>query len=338
MSGRVWKIVGWIFAGLIAFVVIAITATIGWRPFIGPRARAVTNRTFERTPERLARGEYLATALMGCEDCHSEHDFKTPDAAIIPGRAYVGAEIVMKDLPGRVVAPNLTADSETGLGNWSDDEIARAIREGIGRDGRALFPMMPYGHFAHMSDEDLASIVVFLRSLAPVRNVVPATEIVFPVNYLIRNVPQPITVAVGAPDLSTPAKRGAYLVEISGCADCHTPVRNGTPMAGMDFSGGLVLDGPWGRVASANITPDASGIAYYDENLFVQAMRTGSVKSRPLNPIMPWPGLRNLTDQDLKDIFAYLQTLKPVQHRVDNTETPALCRLCGATHGLGDKN
>ena len=70
----------------------------------------------------------------------------------------------------------------------------------------------------------------------------------------------------------------------------------------------------------------------------MQAIRTGSVKSRPLNPIMPWPGMRKLSGQDLKDIFAYLRTLKPVQHRVDNTEIPALCRLCGATHGLGDKN
>jgi hypothetical protein len=256
MSGRVWKIIGLIFAGLFAAVLVAITLTIGWRPFIGPRSRAVTNRTFERTPERLARGEYLAGALMGCEDCHSEHDYKTPDAAVIPGRAYVGSEIIMKDLPGRVVAPNLTADPDTGLGKWSDDEIARAVREGIGRDGRALFPMMPYGHFAHMSDEDLASIIVFLRSLAPVRNVVPATEIIFPVKYLIRSAPQPITAPVGAPDLSTPARRGAYLVEIASCTDCHTPVKNGMPIAGMEFSGGQVFEGPWGRAASANITPD----------------------------------------------------------------------------------
>ena len=338
MSRRAWKIAGWILTSLTALVIVAITMTVGWRPFLGPRARAVTDRSFERTPERLARGEYLASALTGCEDCHSEHDFRTPDAAIAPERRYAGAEIVMKDLPGRVIAPNLTADPETGLEQWSDDEIARAIREGIGRDGRALFPMMPYGHYAHMSDEDLASVVVFLRSLPPVRNTVPATEIVFPVNYLIRNVPQPITEAVAAPDLSTPTKRGAYLVEIAGCADCHTPVRDGTPIAGMDFSGGFILDGPWGRVASPNITPDASGISYYDEELFVQAIRTGSVKSRPLNPIMPWPGLRHLTDQDLSDIFAYLRTLKPVQHRVDNGETPAVCRFCGASHGLGDKN
>jgi hypothetical protein len=93
------------FAGPAVIVTLAITATIGWRPFLGPRARAVTERSFERTPERQARGQYLAGALAGCEDCHSEHDFKTPNAAVIPGRAYVGSEIIMIGLPGRVVAP-----------------------------------------------------------------------------------------------------------------------------------------------------------------------------------------------------------------------------------------
>ena len=244
----------------------------------------------------------------------------------------------MKGLPGRVFAPNLTADPDTGLGRWSDDAIARAVREGITRDGRALFPMMPYGHYAHLAEEDLASIVVFLRSLPPVSKRLPATEIAFPVNYLIRDAPRPITSPVPPPDLSTPAKRGQYLVDISGCTDCHTPVKNGAPIAGLEFSGGQMLEGPWGSVASPNITPDASGIPYYDEALFVQTIRTGAVKSRILNPIMPWPLLRQLTDEDLKDIFAYLKTLKPVQHRVDNTETPTLCPLCGAKHGMGDRN
>ena len=69
------------------------------------------------------------------------------------------------DLPGKIVAPNLTPDPETGAGNWTDDQLARAIREGIGHDGRALFPMMPYTHFREMSDEDLASVIVYLRSL-----------------------------------------------------------------------------------------------------------------------------------------------------------------------------
>ena len=197
---------------------------------------------------------------------------------------------------------------------------------------------MPYEHYRHMSDEDLASVVVYLRAQPPIRNVVPKTQIIFPVRYLIRSVPQPVTTPVPMPDASTPVTRGTYLVEMGGCTDCHTPQKQGQPIKGMDFAGGFVLEGPWGRVASANITPDPSGISYYDAQLFIQTLRTGAVKARPLNPIMPWSAYGTLQDQDLTDIFAYLKTLKPVAHRVDNTETPTLCRLCGSVHGSGDKN
>jgi hypothetical protein len=85
-------------------------------------------------------------------------------------------------------------------------------------------------------------------------------------------------------------------------------------------------------MASANITPDASEIAYYDETLFTQALRTGFVRARPLNQIMPWADYRNMTDEDLHAIFAYLKTLKPVPHRVDNAESPTFCKLCKASH------
>jgi mono/diheme cytochrome c family protein len=224
------------------------------------------------------------------------------------------------------------------VGNWSDDALARAIREGIGHDGRTLFPMMPYEHFRHLPDEDVASIVVYLRSLPAVRNPLPSTEIIFPVKYLIRSVPEPIEAPVAPPDLSAPLKRGAYLVEIAGCIDCHTPQVHGQPVAGMEFGGGQVFEGPWGKVASANLTPDASGISYYDEDLFVQTIRTGYVKSRELNQIMPWHVYRNMTDEDLKSIFAYLKTLTPVKHNVDNTESPTYCEICKTSHGGGAQN
>jgi mono/diheme cytochrome c family protein len=158
------------------------------------------------------------------------------------------------------------------------------------------------------------------------------------VKYLMRSMPQPITEPVPEPDLSTPAKRGAYLVTIVGCADCHTPQAKGQPIRGLEFAGGFILDGPWGRVASANITPDPSGISYYDEALFLEMVRTGYVKARKINQIMPWEDYRNLTDEDLKAIFAYIRTLKPVKHRVDNSEPPTFCKLCGSSHGAGNQN
>jgi hypothetical protein len=250
-----------------------------------------------------------------------------------------GQQVPYADLPGRVVAPNLTPDIETGAGNWSDDMLARSIREGIGHDGRTLFPMMPYSNYQKLPDEDLASIVVYLRSLPPVRNPLPKTEIIFPVKYFIRNAPQPVAGPIAPPDVSYPLKRGAYLVNLIGCANCHTPVDNHHNLiAGMDFAGGQIFEGPWGKVASTNLTADSSGISYYDEALFIRAMRTGAVGSRGLSPAMPWSVFRNMTDQDLAAIFTYLKTLKAITHRVDNTVPPTLCPLDGAMHGAGNEN
>ena len=323
---------------LVCLVAAAITFTIGWRPIIGPKMRPVTSRQFEVTPQRLERGRYIFNSASGCVDCHSEHDLSQKDHPVAANMQGAGEIMPFSDLPGLVVASNLTPDPQTGAGTWTDDQLARAIREGIGHDGRALFPFMPYPDMAHMSDEDLASVIVYLRSIPPIRKALPKTEIIFPVRYLMRSVPQPITEPVPQPDLSTPVKRGEYLVTIAACTDCHTPQAKGQPIRGLEFAGGFILEGPWGRVASANITPDPSGISYYDEALFLEMMRTGYVKARKINQIMPWWHFRNLTDEDLKAIFAYLRTLKPIKHRVDNTEPPTYCRLCGSGHGAGNQN
>jgi hypothetical protein len=80
-------------------------------------------------------------------------------------------------LPGTLVAPNITPDPETGVGNFTDDQLARAIREGISHDGQTLFPMMPYAHHRRMSDEDLTSVIVYLRALPPIPNPLPRTDI-----------------------------------------------------------------------------------------------------------------------------------------------------------------
>ena len=324
---------------VIALAAVGVTFTIGWRPFIGPRARPLTGRTFERTPERLARGRYLAEGVSGCMDCHSPHDWKQHDAATPAGMEGAGADMsLLKGLPGRIVAPNLTPDPETGTGKWSDDALARGIREGVGQDGRALFPMMPYEGLRKLPDEDLASIVVFLRSLPPVRNPLPPTKIIFPVEYLIRNAPEPVLTPVASPDLADQVKRGEFLVGIAGCADCHTPQDRNQPMPGMRLGGGTIFEGPWGRVASANLTADPSGIPYYDEALFLQTIRAGIVKARTLNQAMPWYSYRHMTDDDLKAIFAYLKTVAPVKHIVDNTEPPTYCPVCKTTHGGGAQN
>jgi len=336
---KLGRVLGFSFLLLLAVLASGITFTVGWRPFFGPKARPITDRKFESTPQRLERGKYIATALSGCIYCHSPHDWAAPGTPFVAGMEGSGTVQPYADLPGRVVAPNLTPDKETGAGTWTDDMLARAIREGIGHDGRALFPMMPYTHFRNMSDEDLASVIVYLRSLPAVRHELPKTDIIFPVKYLIRSEPEPVTSPVSYGNVaSDPVKYGAVLVNLAGCGDCHTSQVDGKNVPGMDFAGGGPLIGPWGHVASANLTPDPTGIAGYDENFFLNVIRTGQVNGQALNAIMPVMVYKDLTDGDLKAMFAYLRTLKPVQHKVDNSLPPTACKLCRQRHGGGDKN
>jgi mono/diheme cytochrome c family protein len=319
---------------LLVLLAAAITATIGWRPILGPKARALTERRFESTPERMARGRYLAEHVNGCVYCHSEHDWKAPGFPVRAGTEGGGRSWAEEGAPW-LSAPNITSDPETGGGKWSDDAYARAIREGIGHDGRTLFPIMPYLSYRHMSDEDLASVVVYIRSLPAIRKALPPSQVPFPLSRLINSAPEPVTAPVPAP---AAARRGEYQVTMSVCADCHTPQDKGQPVPGLAFAGGFVLRGPYGQVASANITPDPSGIPYYDEDLFLEVMRTGQVKARKIHDQMPWGMYRGQTDEDLKAMFGYLKTLAPAKHTVDNSLPPTACPRCRGKHGAGEKN
>jgi mono/diheme cytochrome c family protein len=337
MARRRWpKIVGIILIALIVLLSLGITFTIGWRPIIGAKKRSLNDRKFEMTAARMERGRYLVEGVNGCFGCHTDQDWSKPGAPPVAGREGSGHIWADQDLPW-LVAPNITPDKETGAGHWSDDAFARAIREGIGHDGRTLFSAMPYQHYREMSDEDLAAIIVYLRSVPPVHNPLPTTKIPSPLYYLMNNMPQPVTSAVNS-DLSTTEKRGAYLVSMAACADCHTPQEKGEPIAGMEFAGGFLLHEPKGDVVSNNITPAASGIGYDNEATFIQALRQGKVGARPLRASMPWYFFGKMTDDDLKAIYAYLKTVKPVKHQIDNFEPPTFCRLCKQKHGFGATN
>lgn len=289
-----------------------------------------------RTPARLARGKYLVENLAHCFDCHGDHEL---NGAIKKGTEGAGRVLTTTDsgipLPHFLVCPNITPDRETGAGTWTDAQFVRAIREGIGHDGRILARFMPYWNFRFINDEDLASIVVYIRSIPAVHNPLPK-----------RNLPAEPTTELRAdmipplpPDASPLVRRGEYLAHIGNCTACHTPIdRDFHALPGMLFGGGRLFVRPWGTVASANLTQDPSGIKYYDEAQFLRTIRTGHVGARALNVTMPWEFFRHLSDDDLKAIFAYVRAIPPVQHRVDNTEPPTLCPKDGARHGYGDRN
>lgn len=304
---------------------------------------------------RVERGAYLAKSVGRCLDCHSPLDSSNPAR---PRAGKVGAGDVW-DPRVPVVAPNITPDPETGVGRWTDTQLGRAIRESIGHQPRGLEFSLPWGYFSVLTDDDLASIVAYVRTLPAVHNPLPRRP--------MRPGPDRETLDAGPfdrEDLRDPVHRGEYLVHLGQCVVCHTPRWRGVlPLEGMLFGGGRRFEirggygvevdpDPWldsapkrakppsGLVAaSANITPDASGIPYYDEQIFIKTIRTGRVAGvRAMSPAMPWIWFRNLNDEDLRAIHAFLRTLSPVRHRVNNTDPPTLCRRCGRLHGLGDLN
>jgi mono/diheme cytochrome c family protein len=287
-----------------------------------PAQRAPLPGTFAATPERLARGEYLVRHVTDCLECHSEFDWDTYGMPHKKETEGQGGFPFTKDygVPGVVQAQNITQDPETGLGNWTDGEILRAIREGVAKDGHALFPMMPYQGYAHMSDEDAMAIVVYLRTLKPVRHEVPPRQLAFPVNFIVKFIPQPLSGPVEAPDdAKDHLAYGHYMAGMAGCIECHTAHdEKGQPIPGTEFGGGWEMKYPGGRVITANITahPDTwVGQATKQEFIgrfrcWLDTPRTKAAKGR--NTIMGWESFAGMTDQDLGAIYDYLQTVKQI--------------------------
>ena len=323
-----------ILAGLL---MVGIGATMGWATILGPRIRPTTDRQFERTPERIARGEYLVLGENVCMHCHTPLDMSRTGAP--PREDMLGAGQRFPVIDGvAALAPNITPDKETGIGSWTDDEIARAIREGVDKDGKALYPLMPYDLYRQLSDEDVASIVVYLRSLKPIHNELPKMDPGFPLRYIIRNMPQPVIEPVSY-RFANSVERGKHLAAVSACVACHTPHdEQHQPLAGLDFAGGDVMrDMPTPAVPS-NLTPDASGIGGFTREQFRQTLRTGNNGSRQLHPLMPYCAYARLKDEDIDAIYDYLRTLKPVKHWVSTTGKTALCPICNHEHAMAEMN
>ncbi|HWC64910.1 MAG TPA: cytochrome C, partial [Thermoanaerobaculia bacterium] len=172
-----------VFAAVLAVIV----AFLVLRP---PKRRPPSAERIEITPARIERGRYLVLHVTDCLGCHSDHHFDRFGMPVKAGTEGQGGFAFDEKLgvPGVVCAQNITSDAEFGLARWSDGEVLRALREGIDRQGRALFPMMPYLGYRHLSDEDARSIVAYLRTLPPIHRSVPAKRIKFPLNVLLKSV------------------------------------------------------------------------------------------------------------------------------------------------------
>lgn len=278
----------------------------------------------------VARGRYLTEGLLQCFICHSERAWDEPGAPPIESRK--GAGLVWRDDgTHRLVAANLTPDPETGIGRRTDEQLARAIREGIAHDGRALHGAMP--EHRHLTDQDVAAVIAYLRSLPPVHHPLPRTALAPEEQARYDAAPPPELKPAALTGVAEPVERGRRLVAAANCVGCHTSWHS-KRMPGLLGGGNLIERGE--RAAySTNLTPHPSG-SPYDAAAFLYIMRTG--KGGTLSPLMPWAVYRHLSDEDLDAIHAFLRTMHPVAHSVGNSGKATYCEVCGQEHPLGELN
>jgi mono/diheme cytochrome c family protein len=316
--------------GIVLLVIVALAAIgVSWLSLRKPAQREAVAEKIDATPERVAHGRYLVQHVSICFDCHSERtdQYGLP---FKPGREGVGGFVWNQKIgfPGTLAAANLTPDPDTGLGKWSDGEIVRAMREGVDREGNALFPIMPYGHLKSMCDEDAKSIVAYLRTLKPVRYEKPKKALNVPLNFIEKFIPQPIAGPVAAPDRNDHLAYGKYLTTIALCSECHTPKDDkGKPIDGKELSGGWEMLTPGFRVVTANITPHPSTfIGRASKEEFIGRFRTFATYTtatapqapKGKNTLMPWISFSGMTDEDLGAIYDYLKTVPPVDNKVNS--------------------
>lgn len=252
----------------------------------------------------VERGEYLVRGPAGCGNCHTPKGPNGPDMS-----NELGGFMVEKSPAFEAWAVNITPGSR--VADWSDAELARAIREGIRPDGTVIGPPMPIGLYRGLSDDDLYSIVAFLRT-------VPASDNTTP--FSTYNIPLPP--AYGPPIetvASVPAELsvdyGAYLAgPVAHCIECHTPMGDRGPKFDTHLgAGGFEFHGPWGVSVSSNLTTHADGLADYSDDE-LKDMITKGVRpdGSPMKPPMGYPHYAAMTDLDLDAIVLYLRQLPPL--------------------------
>jgi len=291
-----------------------------------PKVGAATTLRVEATPERIARGKYLADHVAVCTDCHSQRDWTRYAGPIKPDTYGAGGEVWDEKVgfPGSLVSRNITPSA---LASWSDGEIVRAFTEGVSRDGTPLFPLMPYTMYGrHMAQADAQAVVAYLRTIPPRTQQIAERRLQFPLPLVVRTMPAKSTAPATPPDPSDRIAYGGYLVEVAACAECHTPTdSNHAPLPGMRLAGGEEFPMPNGLIArSANLTPDTTGTGGWTEAQFVAKFKAYAdstphvpVKPTDFNTPMPWQSFAGMTSEDLGAIFSYLQSLKPVVHQVE---------------------
>lgn len=290
-----------------------------------PNIAEPTDLKVELTPERVARGEYLANHVTVCMDCHSTRDWNKLSAPPGSGSLGKGGEVFDQTLnfPGRFVSKNITPFN---LKDWSDGDIYRAITSGVSRDGHPFFPVMPYPNYNKLASEDVYSIIAYLRTLPSIESHPEASKADFPMNIILHTIPEAAhPTALPAP---TDPTYGTYLVNAAACRECHTKTEKGKAV-GEPFAGGFEFHFPNGAtVRSANITPDEdNGIGAWDKATFIRKFKQFADssyvppaidwKAGDFQTVMPWMMYAGMSEQDLGAIYDYLRSVAPVANEVE---------------------
>jgi hypothetical protein len=313
--------------GLAALIVCLVLAVLTKFYVLSPRLRAPLTLEAPHDQATIARGEYLARHVFACMGCHSEVHEDLPGEPLVDGRLAVGRDFgpMPGFFPGRIHSSNITPDKTKGIGEWTDGEVVRAMREGVAKDGRPLFPMMPYLTYAEvMSDEDALAVVAFLRSIPASDNDPGRMQIDFPVSMFARGAPKPLEQAAG-PAPSGGLERGRWLLEACSCTECHTTTNERhEPLSGMYLAGGnpFPVKGK-GTVYIANITSDReTGIGAWSDDEVFAAIKSGMSRTKPTRLLygMPWPHYTGMTDDDIHALVSALRLVPAVKHAVPPIE------------------
>jgi mono/diheme cytochrome c family protein len=320
MMKKLKEILIWV----IVLVVLIVGGGLSYLKFALPRLNAAPVMEVEMIPERISRGEYLANHVAVCIDCHSTRDWSRFSGPPTPGTFGKGGDLFDQKFgfPGVYYAKNITPE---GISRYTDGELFRTITTGVSKEGRAMFPVMPFHYYGQMDEEDIKSIISYIRTLPSIKNNIPESSSDFPMNFIINTIPHEAHFTK-LPERSDVVNYGKYLVNAASCVECHSKFEKGSLIKGTEFGGGREFPFPDGSVVrSANISSDENtGIGGWDDETFVslfQAHSDSATLATKLNPgdfnsIMPWTMYGKMKEEDLKAIFAYLKTVPAIKNEV----------------------
>jgi mono/diheme cytochrome c family protein len=264
--------------------------------YLAPSARAET---------LIERGDYLVNGILTCGNCHTP---RGPGGVFDDARRLSGGPQVFDEPAFTVKGSNITPHKETGIGNWSADDVRRTIQDGVRPNGVPLAAIMPSAYYKVFTPRDLDAVVAYLRSLPPVANAVQPPVY----RATVTAVPPPgADRPMSEADLADPVRRGFYLVTIGHCMECHTPMTGGRHDFSRLGSGGQSFPGPWGTSTARNITSHKNkGLGAWSDNDIKRAITQGlSRDGSRLKPPMAFNLYARLTPEDLSAIIAYLRTV-----------------------------